>query len=193
MKKKGNTHKLLHLFMVLSVVFGFVFYIFYYSNSTGFTIFQDKNQSDFNGGTYLNTEFTGNYIGLISGQTSGKYTSRVYDAGSSAAWKTFSWISEKPQENRIIIVDKSSDVWKSVNGGVTWSLAKDDYNGIEGDNVDSMTKDYSNNLYILTKTSVWKSTDYGTSWTKTSDDYNANDSQNPKFQFEKRKKKCLPI
>src|SRR3989338_6652113 len=131
-KKKGNSHKILHFFMIVSLIFAFVFYMYYNSNSLGgLVVFQTKNQSDFDGGTYSNTEWSGNYVGISSGQKSGTYTSKVFDASSSVTWINFSWIDSKPTENRIIVVDKASDVWKSANGGVTWSLVKDDYNGNE--------------------------------------------------------------
>jgi hypothetical protein len=60
----------------------------YYLNlgPTGFAVFQQQTQTDFDGGTYTNTLYNGSAVTLGVNQTSGEYSSKVFDAGSSATW-----------------------------------------------------------------------------------------------------------
>ncbi|MBD3355324.1 hypothetical protein GF361_05050, partial [Candidatus Woesearchaeota archaeon] len=51
----------------------------------------DNTESEFNQGTYSNTEYSTDHIQLSSGQTSGAYTSQIFDAYSSASWNNISW------------------------------------------------------------------------------------------------------
>ena len=70
--------------------------------------FSDSSESDFNQGTYSNTAWDTDHVELSSGQTSGTYTSRVFDSGSSATeWSNISWTSTNMEE---IDNDQQDDV-----------------------------------------------------------------------------------
>lgn len=50
------------------------------------------NESSFNEGTYLNTEYGS--VTLSTGETTGSYTSKVFNAGITATWSNISWNQE---------------------------------------------------------------------------------------------------
>lgn len=60
----------------------------YYLNVglTGFAVFSQGNQTEFDQGNYTNTTWNASAVALATNKTSGTYTSKVFDAGSSATW-----------------------------------------------------------------------------------------------------------
>jgi len=169
MKEKKYIPILLGIFCVVVILFvGIV-------NAATFT---DITQLDFDVGSYFNTEWSVDHIRLSSGQTSGVYTSRVFDAGDLANWSRIQWSENLPSADKIFTVDNDADVWKSIDNGATWTLVKDDYNSSEGNNVTDMIIDANGNLFILNNQDVWESTDSGVSWTKVKDNYNGSESNN---------------
>jgi hypothetical protein len=81
-------------YLVASIILvaSFLFIYFSETHMTGFVVFEQENQSDFDEGTYNNTEYDGDAIVLSSGQSSGTYTSKVFDALGPAQWNNISWI-----------------------------------------------------------------------------------------------------
>lgn len=140
--------------------------------------FIDNTQTEFDAGSYSNTVWDVDHVELFDGQTSGTFTSGVFDAGQLADWSWLEWSENLVSADKLIAVDSSADVWKSVDGGITWSLVKDDYNGSDGNNVDDMAIDSSGNIFILSNQDIWKSEDQGMLWEKVNDDYNGEESQN---------------
>ncbi|RMD45905.1 LamG domain-containing protein [Candidatus Pacearchaeota archaeon] len=65
---------------------------------TGFAIFSDSSQNDFDLGTYENTEFSSGYVQLAPGFMVGNYTSRVFDALSNSTWNNISWTAKGPYQ-----------------------------------------------------------------------------------------------
>jgi len=65
---------------------------------TGFAVFRDSGQADFDSGAYNNTAYnaTEGFIQLCPGNLSGTYTSRVFDAGGEASWNSLSWVRGAP-------------------------------------------------------------------------------------------------
>ena len=55
------------------------------------SLFIDSTASDFNNGTYQNTTFNGSSVVLSGGNTSGIYTSRIFDAGILADWNNINF------------------------------------------------------------------------------------------------------
>ncbi len=47
-------------------------------------------QSDFDEGTYSNTVWNTDHVELNAGQTTGDYTSKIFDAGGIAQWNNIS-------------------------------------------------------------------------------------------------------
>ncbi|OGN01337.1 MAG: hypothetical protein A3G51_00570 [Candidatus Yanofskybacteria bacterium RIFCSPLOWO2_12_FULL_43_11b] len=140
--------------------------------------FTDDTQTEFDAGVYGNTVWDTNHVELSPGQTSGTFTSQVFDGGAVANWSQISWSETLISVDKLITVDVTADVWKSVDNAAAWSLVKDDYNGTDGNNAIDMVIDGNENLWILNNQDVWKSTDKGASWTKINDDYNGSETQN---------------
>ena len=140
--------------------------------------FIDDAQAEFDAGTYANTVWDIDHVELSSGQTSGTFTSQVFDGGANASWSQILWSESLANVDKLIAVDSTADIWKSVDNGATWSLLKDDYTGDDSNNATDMVKDTSENLIILFNQDVWSSTDAGINWTKVNDDYNDSEGQN---------------
>ncbi|HIK00145.1 TPA: hypothetical protein H1016_01235, partial [archaeon] len=59
---------------------------------SGFLIFQQISQSDFDSGTYNNTNYNaGGYVQLSSGASQGTYISKVFDGSTQVVWNNISW------------------------------------------------------------------------------------------------------
>ncbi len=135
-------------------------------------LFQDKSSGDFSGdysGTFYNSS---GFIQLNYSYLNGNYTSRIFDAGRNAVWNNISYNKNLPQVDIIFAVDAQSDVWKSADSGVTWSLVKDDYNGGLGNGATAMAVNSSGALFILYGQDVWSSLDNGITWVLANDDFN---------------------
>jgi len=64
---------------------------------TSFVIFQTNDQSTFDQGTYTNAEYDpSGFVQLSSGQSTGTYTSKVFDAGEATTWNNIAWIQGVP-------------------------------------------------------------------------------------------------
>ena len=87
-KKKMVTY--LVGFILLGMSFSFLY--FFGINMTGFAVYEQGSQSDFDEGTYDNTEWNGSAVVLSSGQSLGNYTSKVFDALGPAQWNNISWV-----------------------------------------------------------------------------------------------------
>lgn len=140
--------------------------------------FADDTQGEFDSGTYTDSVWDANHVELSSGQVSGTFTSQVFDGGPDANWDQVSWSETLGAVDKLIAVDVSADVWKSVDNSTTWSLIKDDYNSADGNNASDMVIDGNGNLWVLNNQAIWKSTDKGLSWTKIHTDYNGSETQN---------------
>ena len=85
---------------VVMGVFIFVFFIFvlgfvnWQSVLTGYVIFSDGEQADFDGGVYTNTVWNGSAVVLSGDNLSGSFESRVFDSGieAGASWNNLSWV-----------------------------------------------------------------------------------------------------
>jgi len=166
-----------NLFFVCIATISFAGAILFISNVYA-AIFIDDTQPEFDVGTYSNTAWDTDHAGLSLGQTSGNFTSKVFDAGAEAKWNQITWSENLVSADKLIAADNSADVWKSLDNAGTWSLVKDDYNSTDGNGVSDMAADGLGNLFILKNQDVWKSTDQGATWTKINDDYNGSESQN---------------
>lgn len=68
---------------------------FYGGEAQVTTTFTDDTQSEFDAGTYANTQWNGGALSLVSAP-SGTYTSRVFNAGTQALWTILSWNPQAP-------------------------------------------------------------------------------------------------
>ncbi len=68
--------------------------------------------------------------------------------------------------NTLFVVDGSGDVYSSFNQGVNWTFVSDFGSGSD---IDGLSIDQNNFLYILLNKDVYQSTDSGANWTKVND------------------------
>jgi hypothetical protein len=92
---------------------------------TGFVIFDQSNEGDFEDGTYVNTEYNGSSIVLSENELTGSYTSHVFDASRLADWNNITLVGGRPLNGYLFAVDNQADIFKSVDEGVTWTLTKE--------------------------------------------------------------------
>ncbi len=134
---------------------------------TGFAVFTQDDEAGFDEGSYSNTEWNGSDVALISGQTSGTYTSKVFDAGADAIWNSVVESSITPSVNFLYGVDGGGDVYKTVDFA-TWTQTVEGYGG--GSGTQGMFSD-TEYLYILAGDAkkVWRSEDFGITWEDVND------------------------
>lgn len=86
--------KFLTIAMGIFVIGIFVFLITYTSfdfKLTGYAVFENDEQSEFDLGIYDNVEWNGSALVLVGNNLTGIYTSTIFDAGSDATWNNLSW------------------------------------------------------------------------------------------------------
>ncbi|MBU0459551.1 MAG: hypothetical protein KJ771_01975 [Nanoarchaeota archaeon] len=142
------------------------------------TTIVDDSQAEFDLGTYSNTVWDTDHLELTVNQTSGTYTSKVFDAGAEATWNNLSWQATTPLTDVMIAGDNSADIWKSTDSGLTWELVNDDYNDGDGNSITDLAVNSSGARFILNNQDIWNSVDAGTTWTKVNDNYNGGESNN---------------
>ena len=92
-KQQKRALKFIDYAVIFFILLGLIALVYFLKPSiTEHAIYDQTNQSDFDEGTYNNTDYNGNAIVLSSGQTSGNYTSQVFNAGSSSSWNNISWM-----------------------------------------------------------------------------------------------------
>lgn len=62
----------------------------------------DYQQSDFDSGTYFQTEWNSSgFVWLAPSNTSGNFTSQIFNAGSISQWNNISWFTEVPYNQEL--------------------------------------------------------------------------------------------
>ncbi|MBU1988535.1 MAG: hypothetical protein KKD94_03585, partial [Nanoarchaeota archaeon] len=133
-----------------------------FGSLTGFAVFSDSGQGDFDLGTYDNTLWNGSAVVLAGGNLTGNYSSQVFDAGADAVWNNLTYDSTSPNIEFLYGVDGGGDVYQSVNLGVDWTMSKENF-GRTTDTEDMFAD--SVYLYIISNSNkeIWRSED-GESW-----------------------------
>ncbi len=142
--------------------------------------FQDNSQPDFSGTYNLTFYNSSGFIQLSTGNLSGNYTSRIFDATSIARWDNLTWQGNLTTKEYLYAIDNNADVWNSANFGVNWTLVKDNLNGAGSDARASLFN--ASGIYFVVFNSnqqIWKSENSGVSWTQATSDYNGDEGQNP--------------
>src|SRR3989344_8412143 len=86
-------------------------------------------QTDFDQGTYNNTLYNSTNLSLqlSPGNTSGTYTSAVFDGLDTSQWNTLTLSQTLPLLPLLVSVDTQDDIWTSYDG-INWNLIIDNYN-----------------------------------------------------------------
>jgi hypothetical protein len=71
-----------------------VILLFFNNRLTGFAVYEQGNQTEFDLGTYTNTYYNGSAVVLAGNNLTGSYISKVFDAGNNASWNNISWTSQ---------------------------------------------------------------------------------------------------
>lgn len=84
----------LYFFAVL--LLGIVFLLVFFQTgltSTGFAVFDQQDQTGFGEGVYENVFYDANLSAIVLSvnQTSGDYTSKIFDAGNNSVWNNLTW------------------------------------------------------------------------------------------------------
>lgn len=85
----------LYFFAVL--LLGIVFLLVFFQTgltSTGLAVFDQQDQTGFDLGTYNNLEYNGSSVVLSVNQTTGTYTSQVFNAGNDSTWNNLTWTGQ---------------------------------------------------------------------------------------------------
>ncbi len=183
MNKKGNVvdkkkrirkeHVITYLFIFVLLSIS-IFGLYFINNKfTGFAVYTQSNQTEFDLGTYSNTEYNGSAVVLAGENTTGTYTSKIFDAGNDAVWNNLSWSSNEPNLESFFCVDGGGEVFKSGDAGVTWIMTKENY-GRTTDGADMFSNEDA--IYILAQSNkeVYKSTDSGVTWSVVNDTFTTN-------------------
>jgi len=151
------------------------FFYFFAGNFTGMAIYEQKNETGFNEGTYVNTTYNGSAIVLTTNNVSGTYTSKIFDAGTPASWNNLTYFSDLRTKEYLYAVDAQGGVYSSSDSGVTWIIKNASY-GRTTDTQD-MFSDSLGNLYIISNTNreVWKSNNSGVAWKQINNSFSNKD------------------
>jgi len=135
---------------------------------TGFAVFEDNEQNEFDLGVYNNTQWNGSAVVLAGENLSGDYVSQIFDAGNDAIWNNLSAASESPAINYLYGVDGGGDIYMSTDA-VLWILSAEDY-GRTSDSQEMFSGD--DYMYIISNSNkeVWRSSD-GISWVVVASDF----------------------
>jgi len=93
---------------------------------TGFAVYQDSIEGDFDEGTYTNTEWNGSAVVLSGENLAGTYASQIFDAGDDANWNNISWESLMPDLEYFYAFDNDKDIWRSADG-ISWTEINNAY------------------------------------------------------------------
>lgn len=144
--------------------------------------FVNNDKAGFDAGvydkTFYNTSINVIQLNISQGFLAGNYTSSIFDAGSIANWSSLGWGGNLSTKEYLYATDDNADVWKSIDYGVTWILAKDDYTGAEANGAKASFFNSSGSYFVIFNQQVWVSSDMGITWIKRSDDYNGAEGQN---------------
>ena len=101
MKRGAGNHVLIGLLIAAVVLLA----LFFLGDRgfTGFAVFEQQNQGDFDQGSYTGVEYNGSAVVLSSGQNTGTYTSEIFDANSTMQWDSLIWQGGVPGSYNVFL------------------------------------------------------------------------------------------
>ncbi|MBU0958819.1 MAG: hypothetical protein KKB31_02620, partial [Nanoarchaeota archaeon] len=156
--------------IVLLLAFGIgALYLLGGGGFTGFAVFNQNAQVDFDEGTYVNTVWNGSAV-VLDSATSGSYTSKVFDGGADSYWNNLSYVGGMPSLDFLFAVDGAGDVYKSLDSGQTWAQTVDNY-GRTSDTAEMFSD--NSYLYIIAQSNqeVWISDNLGVGFSVINDTF----------------------
>jgi len=156
-------------FLIIFSAIAFVY--FFAGNFSGYAIYEQKNESDFDEGTYNNTSWNGSAVVLVGTNLTGDYVSKVFDAGADATWNNLSYNFKLSVFNDLYCVDGGGEIYKSEDLGINWFMTKENYG-----RTTATTDMFSNSGYLFILSSngneVWRSSD-GASFSVVNDSFSS--------------------
>ncbi len=123
-------------------------------------------------GTFYNTVYNGSSVVISGTNTSGSYTSIVFDAGANATWNNLTYSITNPSISYLYAVDRAGNVFSSNNSAVNWTQTISGY----GRTTDTAYL-FSNNNYLFIISSsnkeLWRSPN-GTTFTVINSTFSSN-------------------
>lgn len=125
---------------------------------TGLVILEEINKTHFDQGTYENTKYTEDHIQLTSNNTTGTYTSKIFDAGKNTVWNTINWKEELPyyeeltiDTNTLLLCHFNNNTictgnMIGKNGNVSYTTGKFETDALHIDNDDYLLYNATNNI-----------------------------------------------
>lgn len=119
MKRGAGNHILIGILLVMVVLLA----LFFLGDRgfTGFAVFEQQNQSDFDQGSYTGVGYNGSAVVLSSGQNTGTYTSEIFDANSTMQWDSLIWQGGIPGSYDVFLTSATHN-----EEGVTEVASQDD-------------------------------------------------------------------
>jgi hypothetical protein len=132
------------------------------------------NQDDFNLGSYQNTSYNGVGVILSGANLSGTYTSKIFDAGTSATqWDNLSYVKNMLSIEFLYSVDNSGGIWQSKNLSVNWIQVSSDYTPGSGNTgAVNIVSNLSGSLFVANGQNLWGADDKGITWRLINGDIN---------------------
>ena len=93
MNEKRDVLRYLVLGVILAGLIGILF-VLRGGSPTGYVVYTDIEQAEFDNGTYVNTGYIGGAVVLVGSNLTGSYISQVFDVGYEASWNNISWVGE---------------------------------------------------------------------------------------------------
>ena len=139
--RKEHVVTYLFMFVLIGIAFGGLYFLDV--SMTGFAVYEQSSQSEFNLGIYNRTGYNGSAVVLSEDNLTGTYTSKVFDAGGEADWNKLIWEGETS-------IDSDSFLTSAIHGGdnVTELFVLDDiyYLADMKDSSKNIYFNFSNNL-----------------------------------------------
>lgn len=105
-----------------------------------------STQSDFDQGSYSNTNYSTNHIELSAGQSTGLYTSKIFDANSSSVWNTITFGTDLPYQQELPN-NKGSDSGADMSSNVLLMHMNENSGSIIDSSGENNNGNYNGSLY----------------------------------------------
>lgn len=86
-------NKISHSYVIIFSLILVLALLYFRGGLIGLSILETSSQADFDSGAYYQTFYntSGEFVQLNASQTTGNYTSKIFDAGQNSSWNNISW------------------------------------------------------------------------------------------------------
>jgi hypothetical protein len=162
MAEKGDLLRYLIIGVVLIILIGLLLVIRWktgFSVITGYAVYEQGNQTEFNSGTYVNTTYNGSAIVLAGSNLTGSYISKIFDAGNDAIWNNLSYVG---QIQAILNYYLTSAIHNGVNRTQVFALDENYYYAQMRNDNEKFSLNFTNSLKNSSILKIYAKKDSGT-------------------------------